>query len=204
MSAKSARTDPAWHDRSGPCGFAPNVGRVQFDGNWEAASHTALMQVASQRGAYLVAKAPAIGEDRSHAKAGRDARRCRPGGDDARRRRYRDGLSAQPYGLGQGGRKWPSTARAICQHGSDTGVTPPKAVRAHIYAMRFLLPAALAVRRAMTTVAHAQPKATTGQAIVTASSRKRGPKPRTGREIDPKVGAKVDAFFARMVRPPDD
>jgi hypothetical protein len=70
--------------------------------------------------------------------------------------------------------------------------------------MRFLLPAALAVRRAMTTVAHAQPKATKGQAIVTASSQKRGPKARTEREIDPKVGAKVDAFFARMVRPPDD
>jgi hypothetical protein len=89
------------------------------------------------------------------------------------------------------------------QHGSDTGVTPPKEVQAHIYAMRFLLPVALAVRRAMTMVAHAQPKAT-GQAIVTANSLKRGPKPRTKREIDPKVGAKVDAFFARMVRPPDD
>jgi hypothetical protein len=66
--------------------------------------------------------------------------------------------------------------------------------------MRFLLPVALAIRRTMTIVAHAQPKATTGPASVTASGRK----PRTEREIDPKVGAKVDAFFARMVRPPGD
>ena len=78
-------------------------------------------------------------------------------------------------------------------------VTAPKAVRAHISTMRFLLPVALAIRRTMTMVAHAQPKVTTGPAS-TAS----GPKPRTEREIDPKVGAKVDAFFARMVRPPGD
>ena len=38
----------------------------------------------------------------SHAEAGRDARRCHPGGDGARRRRYRDGFSAQPHGIGQG------------------------------------------------------------------------------------------------------
>jgi hypothetical protein len=71
------------------------------------------------------------------------------------------------------------------------------------HAMRFLLPVALVVRRAMTMVAHSQPKATTSPGSVTAS-RKRGPKPRTEREIDPKVGAKVDTFFACMVRPPDN
>jgi hypothetical protein len=61
--------------------------------------------------------------------------------------------------------------------------------------MRFLLPVALALRRSMAIVTYVQPKAT---------SRKRGPKQRTEREIDPKVGAKVDAFFARVVRPPED
>jgi len=38
----------------------------------------------------------------SHAKAGRDVRRCHPGGDSARHRRYRDGSSAQQHGVGQG------------------------------------------------------------------------------------------------------
>jgi len=61
----------------------------------------------------------------SHAKAVRDGRRCHPGGDDGRRRRYRDGLSAQPYGVGQGLRaRTPSTRpatrpRAAGPPGSD-------------------------------------------------------------------------------------
>ena len=39
MFAKSARTDPGRHDRSVPCGFALNVGRVQLGqlGNWVTA-----------------------------------------------------------------------------------------------------------------------------------------------------------------------
>jgi hypothetical protein len=76
-----------------------------------AASHTALIPVALQRGAYL-AQGAVIG-GLSHAKTGRDARRCRPGGDDAHHPRYRDGFSAQPHGVGQGGRKWPTADRPI-------------------------------------------------------------------------------------------
>ena len=68
--------------------------------------------------------------------------------------------------------------------------------------MRFLLPVALVVRRAMTMVAHSQPKATTSPGSVTAGRTR--PRPPTEREIDPKVGAKVDTFFACMVRPPDN
>jgi len=51
----------------------------------------------------------------SHAKAGRDAHRCHPSGDDARHRRYRDGVSAQPHGVGQGLQR-PDAARWVGAH----------------------------------------------------------------------------------------
>ena len=50
MSAKSARTDPGRHDRSGLCGFALNVGPEQFDqlGN-ERTAHAAASCADAQR-----------------------------------------------------------------------------------------------------------------------------------------------------------
>jgi len=50
----------------------------------------------------------------------------------------------------------------------------------------------------------AEAAAIAGRIIDTAASRKRGPKQRPERETDPEVKTRVDAFFARMVRPPDD
>ena len=103
-----------------PCGFALNVRRVQFDqlGSWARPSrqpHGFDAGGVAARRILGTRRQPPGGL--SYAKAGRDVRRCHPGGGDACHRRYRDGFSAQQHRVG--GRKWPNAVRPICRRTSD-------------------------------------------------------------------------------------
>jgi len=96
------RLSPHLHPAASASGAAPvHLDQRCLAGLGQATRHMALMQVALQQGAYLAQGTQPSG-GLSHAEAGRDARRCHPGGDGARGRRYRDGLSAEPHGVGQG------------------------------------------------------------------------------------------------------
>ena len=65
--------------------------------------------------------------------------------------------------------------------------------------------ASVTVTRGSSPEAGAEKAATTTDpTVVTAASKKRGPKSRVERETDPEVKAEIDAFFAHMVRPPGD
>ena len=93
------RLSPHLHPAASASGAAPvHLDQRCLAGLGQATRHMALMQVALQQGAYLAQGTQPSG-GLSHAEAGRDARRCHPGGDGARGRRYRDGLSAEPHGV---------------------------------------------------------------------------------------------------------
>ncbi len=88
-AAPASGAAPAQSDQARPGGAQPSPQPHGFDAGGVAAR--CILGIRRQPSGGL-----------SHAKSGRNARRCHSGGDGARHRRYRDRVSAQPHGVGQG------------------------------------------------------------------------------------------------------